>query len=157
MMETFSVEVGGRTMTFETGKLAKQANGAVRVTQGETSLLVTACISDKPREGLDFLPLLVDYEERFYSAGKIPGGFIKREGRPSETAILASRIIDRSIRSLFHDHTRNDIHVVATTLSVDQSTPPNILAINGASAALMLSGIPWKGPVGAVRVGRIDG
>ncbi len=157
MMETFNVEVGGRVMTFETGKLAKQANGAVRVTQGETSLLLTACISDKLREGIDFLPLLVDYEERFYSAGKIPGGFIKREGRPSETAILASRIIDRSIRSLFHDHTRNDIHIVATTLSVDQSTPPNILAINGASAALMLSGIPWKGPVGAVRVGRIDG
>ncbi len=102
-------------------------------------------MADKAREGLDFLPLLVDYEERFYSAGKIPGGFIKREGRPSETATLTARIIDRSIRSLFPGHLRNDIHVVATTLSVDQSNPPNIVAINGASAALMLSGIPWGG------------
>ncbi|MDO9508420.1 MAG: polyribonucleotide nucleotidyltransferase [Thermovirgaceae bacterium] len=157
MSKIFTIEVGGRTLTFETGKLAKQANGSVQVTQGETSVLVTACIADKAREGLDFLPLLVDYEERFYSAGKIPGGFIKREGRPSETATLTCRIIDRSIRSLFPGHIRNDIHVVATTLSVDQSNPPNILAINGASAALMLSGIPWGGPVGAVRIGRIDG
>ena len=157
MSELFTIEVGGRTLTFETGKLAKQANGSVQVTQGETSVLVTACITDKPREGLDFLPLLVDYEERFYSAGKIPGGFIKREGRPSETATLTCRIIDRSIRSLFQGHIRNDIHVVATTLSVDQVNPPNILAINGASAALVLSGIEWEGPVAAVRIGHIDG
>lgn len=156
MVEKFTIEVGVHTLTFETGKLAKQANGSVQVTQGETSILVTACIADKAREGLDFLPLLVDYEERFYSAGKIPGGFIKREGRPSETATLTSRVIDRSIRSLFPGYIRNDIHVVATTLSVDQSNPPNILAINGASAALMLSGIPWGGPVGAVRIGRIE-
>ncbi len=157
MSETFTIEVGGSNLTFETGKLAKQANGSVQVTQGETSVLVTACITDKPREGLDFLPLLVDYEERFYSAGKIPGGFIKREGRPSETATLTSRIIDRSIRSLFPGHIRNDIHIVATTLSVDQLNPPNILAINGASAALVLSGIEWEGPVAAVRIGQIDG
>lgn len=156
MIEKFTIEVGEHTLAFETGKLAKQANGSVQVTQGETSVLVTACIADKAREGLDFLPLLVDYEERFYSAGKIPGGFIKREGRPSETATLTSRVIDRSIRSLFPGFIRNDIHVVATTLSVDQSNPPNILAINGASAALMLSGIPWGGPVGAVRIGRIE-
>ena len=155
MIERFTIEVGGHTLAFETGKLAKQAHGSVQVTQGETSILVTACMADKAREGLDFLPLLVDYEERFYSAGKIPGGFIKREGRPSETATLTSRVIDRSIRSLFPGYIRNDIHVVATTLSVDQSNPPNILAINGASAALMLSGIPWGGPVGAVRIGRI--
>lgn len=155
MAERYIIEVGGRPLTFETGKLAKQANGSVQVTMGETSILVTACIADKAREGLDFLPLLVDYEERFYSAGKIPGGFIKREGRPSETATLTARIIDRSIRSLFPGHIRNDIHVVATTLSVDQSNPPNIVAINGASAALMLSGIPWGGPVGAVRIGLV--
>ncbi len=157
MPERFIIEAGGRPLTFETGKLAKQANGSVQVTMGETSILVTACMADKAREGLDFLPLLVDYEERFYSAGKIPGGFIKREGRPSETATLTARIIDRSIRSLFPGHLRNDIHVVATTLSVDQSNPPNIVAINGASAALMLSGIPWGGPVGAVRIGLVDG
>lgn len=157
MPERFIIEVGESSLIFETGKLAKQANGSVQVTMGETSILVTACIADKAREGLDFLPLLVDYEERFYSAGKIPGGFIKREGRPSETATLTARIIDRSIRSLFPGHLRNDIHVVATTLSVDQSNPPNILAINGASAALMLSGIPWAGPVGAVRIGLVDG
>lgn len=157
MIEKFTIEVGGHTLAFETGKLAKQANGSVQVTQGETSILVTACIAEKAREGLDFLPLLVDYEERFYSAGKIPGGFIKREGRPSETATLTSRVIDRSIRSLFPGYIRNDIHVVATTLSVDQSNPPNILAINGASVALMLAGIPWGGPVGAVRIGRIEG
>lgn len=155
MSEKFTIEVGGRTLVFETGKLAKQANGSVQVTQGETSVLVTACIADTARAGMDFLPLLVDYEERFYSAGKIPGGFIKREGRPSETATLTSRIIDRSLRSLFPGHIRNDIHVVATTLSVDQSNPPNLLAINGASAALMLSGIPFGGPVGAVRIGRM--
>lgn len=157
MIEKFTIEVGDHTLAFETGKLAKQANGSVQVTQGETSILVTACIAEKAREGLDFLPLLVDYEERFYSAGKIPGGFIKREGRPSETATLTSRVIDRSIRSLFPGYIRNDIHVVATTLSVDQSNPPNILAINGASVALMLAGIPWGGPVGAVRIGRIEG
>jgi polyribonucleotide nucleotidyltransferase len=156
MSELFAIEVGGRTLNFETGKMAKQANGSVQVTQGETSVLVTACITDKPREGLDFLPLLVDYEERFYSAGKIPGGFIKREGRPSETATLTCRIIDRSIRSLFPGHIRNDIHIVATTLSVDQVNPPNILAINGASAAIVLSGIEWEGPIAAVRIGQID-
>ena len=157
MVQTFSIEVGGRTLSFETGRLAKQASGAVKVTYGETVLLVTACMTEKPREGLDFFPLLVDFEERFYSAGKIPGGFIKREGRPSETAILSARIIDRSIRSLFPDHMRNDVHVVATVLSVDQVNAPNIQAINAASMALTLSEIPWNGPVAALRVGCIDG
>ena len=135
MVQTFSIELGGRTLSFETGRLAKQASGAVLVSYGETVLLVTACMTEKPREGLDFFPLLVDFEERFYSAGKIPGGFIKREGRPSETAILSARIIDRSIRSLFPEHMRNDVHVVATVLSVDQVNAPNIQAINAASMA----------------------
>jgi len=157
MANVFSVEVGGEVMTFETGTLAKQANGSVTVSMGETVLLVTACFSEEAREGIDFFPLLVDYEERFYSAGKIPGGFIKREGRPSETAILAARLTDRSIRSLFPEHMRNDVHVVATTLSVDQENSPSVLAINGASAALTISDIPWEGPVGAVRIGYIDG
>jgi polyribonucleotide nucleotidyltransferase len=157
MVQTFSIELGGRTLSFETGRLAKQASGAVLVTYGETVLLVTACMTEKPREGLDFFPLLVDFEERFYSAGKIPGGFIKREGRPSETATLSCRIIDRSIRSLFPDHMRNDVHVVATVLSVDQVNSPNIQAINAASMALTLSEIPWDGPVAALRVGCIDG
>jgi len=157
MANVFTVETGGGMITFETGNLAKQANGSVKVSMGETVLLVTACFSETPREGIDFFPLLVDYEERFYSAGKIPGGFIKREGRPSETAILAARLTDRSIRSLFPEHMRNDVHVVATTLSVDQENSPSVLAINGASAALTISDIPWEGPVGAVRIGYVDG
>ena len=157
MANVFTVETGGGVITFETGALAKQANGSVKVSIGETVLLVTACFSETPREGIDFFPLLVDYEERFYSAGKIPGGFIKREGRPSETAILTARLIDRSIRSLFPEHMRNDVHVVATTLSVDQENSPSVLAINGASAALTISDIPWEGPVGAVRIGCVDG
>lgn len=157
MIEKCTIQVKDSAITFETGRMAKQANGSVKVSMGETEVLVTACVTDKPREGLDFFPLLVDYEERFYSAGKIPGGFIKREGRPSETATLTARLIDRSIRSLFPQHMRNDVHVVATTLSVDQSNPPNILAINGASMALALSDIPWSGPVGAVRIGYVEG
>lgn len=157
MAETFSLEVGGKTLKFETGRMAKQANASILAQLGETVVLVTSVISDKPREGLDFFPLLVDYEERYYSAGKIPGGFIKREGRPSETAVLTARMIDRSIRSLFPEHLRNDVHVVSTVLSVDQVHAPSVLAINAASAALAISDIPWDGPIGAVRVGYIDG
>jgi polyribonucleotide nucleotidyltransferase len=157
MTKTFEVAVGGSSITFETGKLAKQASGSILAKQGETVVLVSACISETPRSGIDFFPLLVDYEERYYSAGKIPGGFIKREGRPSETAILSCRVIDRSIRSLFDDNLRYDVHVVSTVLSVDQVNPPNVLAVNAASAALTISEIPWEGPVGAVRIGRIDG
>ncbi|NLB82719.1 MAG: polyribonucleotide nucleotidyltransferase [Synergistaceae bacterium] len=157
MEKKFSVEIGGRPLEFSTGKLAKQAGGAVLAGHGDTRMLVTACITDKPRVGMDFFPLLVDFEERFYSAGKIPGGFIKREGRPSETAILSGRMVDRSIRSLFDESTRHDVHVVATVLSVDQLNPPNVLAINGASAALSISDVPWGGPVGAVRIGCVDG
>ena len=157
MQKRYSLEVGAETLVFETGKIAKQANGAVRAQYGETIVLTTACIADTARKGIDFFPLLVDFEERFYSAGKIPGGFIKREGRPSETAVLSSRVVDRSIRSLFEDEMRHDVHVVTTVLAVDQVHLPNVLAINAASAALTISDIPWSGPVGAVRMGRVDG
>lgn len=157
MKEIFELELHGKTMSFETGRLAKQANASVLAGHGKTAVLVTTVLAEKARKGMDFFPLLVDYEERFYSAGKVPGGFIKREGRPSETATLSCRMIDRSIRSLFHEWMRNDVHVVATVMSVDQANPANILAINGASLALSISDIPWNGPIGAVRIGCIDG
>ncbi len=144
-------------MVFETGRLAKQATGSVFLKYGDTAVLVASTGSSEPREGIDFFPLTVDYEERLYAAGKIPGGFIKREGRPSEKAILSSRLIDRPIRPLFPKGYRNDVHIVATVMSVDQDNPPDITAINGASAALTVSGIPFLGPVGAVIVGRVDG
>ena len=157
MEKEFSVQIGDKPMVFRTGKLAKQANGSVMASQGDMCILTTACITDTARTGIDFFPLLVDFEERYYAAGKIPGGFIKREGRPTESAILSSRVVDRSIRSLFDESMRNDVHVVCTVMSVDQIYPPNVLAINGASAALSISGIPWGGPVGAVRIGRVGG
>jgi polyribonucleotide nucleotidyltransferase len=157
MEREFSVQIGDMPLVFRTGKVAKQANGAVVASHGETVILTTACMTETARSGIDFFPLLVDFEERYYSAGKIPGGFIKREGRPTESAILSARVTDRSIRSLFDDAMRNEVHVVATVMSVDQIYPPNVLAINGASAALAISGIPWGGPVGAVRIGLIDG
>jgi polyribonucleotide nucleotidyltransferase len=157
MEKTYTLKVGGDELVFKTGKVAKQANAAVVACHGETTVLTTVCMSDKPREGLDFFPLLVDFEERYYAAGKIPGGYIKREGRPSQTAILSARVVDRSIRSLFDESMRNDVHVVATVLSVDQQHPCNILAINAASLALTISDVPWNGPVGAVRMGCIDG
>ena len=149
-------EIGGQTFSLETGKLAEQADGAVLVRYGDTVLLATAVSSD-PREGIDFFPLTVDYEERMYAAGKIPGGFIKRESRPSEAAILAMRLTDRPIRPLFPKGYKNDVQVVLTVLSADQENDPDILAVNGASAALSVSSIPFNGPIGAVRVGRIDG
>lgn len=155
--KVYSVMVGETPLVFRTGHAAKQANGAVFASQGDTVILSTACMTDEVRTGIDFFPLVVDYEERYYSAGKIPGGFIKREGKPSESAILGSRVTDRSIRSLFADDMRNDVQVVNTVLAVDQVYPPNVLAINGASAALAISGIPWGGPVGAVRIGLIGG
>ena len=157
MEKTYTLNVGGQDLVFKTGKVAKQANAAVVASHGETTILTTVCMSDKPRVGLDFFPLLVDFEERYYAAGKIPGGYIKREGRPSQTAILSARVVDRSIRSLFDDSMRNDVHVVATVLAVDQKNPANILAINAASMALTISNIPWSGPVGAVRMGCIGG
>lgn len=157
MKQVFELEFYGKIMTFETGRMAKQANASVFVKHGNTAILVTSVLAEKARVGLDFFPLLVDFEERFYSAGKVPGGFIKREGRPSETATLSCRMIDRSIRSLFQEWMRNDVHVVATVMSVDQVNPANILAINGASFALSVSDIPWDGPIGAVRIGCLDG
>ena len=121
----YSVTIGGTPLVFRTGKVAKQANGAVMASHGETVILSTACITETARTGIDFFPLLVDFEERYYSAGKIPGGFIKREGKPSESAILGARVTDRSIRSLFSDDMRNDVHVVNTVMAMDQTYPPN--------------------------------
>ncbi len=149
-------EIGGQSFSLEAGKLAEQADGAVLVRYGDSVVLATA-VSSTPREGIDFFPLTVDYEERMYAAGKIPGGFIKRESRPSEAAILAMRLTDRPIRPLFPKGYKNDVQIVLTVLSTDQENDPDILAINGASAALSISSIPFLGPVGAVRVGYIDG
>src|SRR5438876_90787 len=154
---TVSVTVGDQELTFETGKLAKQADGAVVVRAGETMVLATAQGKMEAREGADFFPLTVDVEERMYAAGKIPGGFFKREGRPTERAILTARMIDRPIRPLWPKGYRNETQVICTVLSADLITAHDILCINGASAALMLSPLPFLGPVGAVRVGLIDG
>jgi len=155
-MQTFQMQLGNRTLIIETGKMAKQAGGAVLVRYGDTAVLVTATASAEPREGMDFFPLTVDYDEKLYSVGKIPGGFIKREGRPSESSILAGRLIDRPIRPLFASGFRNDVQVVATVLSIDQNNPPEIPAMIGASCALSISDIPFDGPIGGVRVGIID-
>ena len=149
-------EIGAGSFSLEAGKLAEQADGAVIVRYGDSVVLATAVASKEPREGTDFFPLTIDYEERMYAAGKIPGGFIKRESRPSEAAILAMRLTDRPIRPLFPKGYRNDVQVVLTVLSTDQENDPDILALNGASAALSISNIPFQGPVGAVRVGRIN-
>src|SRR5574337_523221 len=152
-----SVTVGSREITFETGKLAKQADGAVVVRAGDTMVLATAQGRMEAREGADFFPLTVDVEERMYAAGKIPGGFFKREGRPTERAILTARMIDRPIRPLWPKGFRNEVQVICTTLSADLVVPHDILCINGASAALHISSLPFLGPIGAVRIGRIDG
>ncbi len=148
--------IGGRVMSIETGRVAEQASGAALVRYGDTVILATVVGSDMPREGIDFFPLTVDVEERMYAAGKIPGGFIKREGRASEHAILACRLTDRPLRPLFPKGYRNDVQVVIMVLSADQENDPDILGIVGASAALTVSDIPFSGPVGAVRVGYID-
>ena len=134
-----SIEVGGRTLTLETGRMAKQAGGAVFATYGDTMVLACATMSAEPRQGIDFFPLQVEYEEKMYSVGKIPGGFIKREGRPSEKAILSSRIIDRPLRPLFPKGFRNDVQVITTVMSVDQDNPPDMTAMIGASAAVTIS------------------
>lgn len=149
--------VGGRVLTIETGKLAQQAESAVTVRYGDTVILATVCVSSEPREGVDFVPLTVDYEERHYAVGKIPGSFIRREGRPGEEATLAGRLTDRSLRPLFDKNFHNDIQIIVTILSTDQENDPDILAVIGASAAVHLSSIPFYGPVSAVRVGYIDG
>ena len=154
--QSFECQIGGRSLIIETGKLAAQADGAVTVTYGDTVVLVTACFSSNPREGLNFLPLTIDYEERLYAAGKIPGGFIRREGRPSQEATLASRLTDRPLRPLFPKEWRNEIQVIITVLSADQENDPDILAVIGGSAALSISEIPFDGPVSAVHVGYVD-
>ena len=156
MSQTFETQIGGRTLTIETGKLARLAGGSVTVRHGDTLVLGTANRSE-PRPGLDFFPLTVDFEERMYAAGKIPGGFIKREARPSEMAILAARLTDRPIRPLFPEGYKDDVQLVITVLSTDQENNPDVLGTIAASAALTISEIPFLGPIGAVRVGRIGG
>ena len=151
------VNVGGREMIFEVGRIAELAGGAVTVRYGDTLILSTATASKQPREGIDFFPLTVDYEERMSAAGKIPGGFLKREGRPGEHAVLSARLTDRPIRPLFPKGYRNDVHIVTTVFSTDQQNDPDILSITGASAALTISSIPFNGPVAGVRLGYVDG
>ena len=157
MIHTHTIEVGGKTLSIETGRVAKQAGGAVLLGMGKTVLLGTATMSKTAREGIDFLPLVCDFEERKYSVGKIPGGFVKRGGRPSEKAVLTSRLIDRPLRPLFPKGLRHDIQVITMGFSVDKDVPPDVLAINAAGAALAVSDIPFDGPVAGVRVGHIDG
>lgn len=157
MSKTFTMELAGRNLTVETGRLAQFSNGAALVRYGDTVILSTATASSVPREGIDFFPLSVDYEERLYAVGKIPGGFIKREGKPSEKAVLTARVIDRPIRPLFPKDLRNDVVVVNTVLSVDQDNSPEITAMIGTSVALSISDIPFIGPIGGVVLGFVDG
>lgn len=157
MIHTLEFEVGGKEFYLETGRVAKQAGGAVLLGMGETIVLGVATMSENPKDGIDFLPLTCDYEERKYSVGKIPGGFMKRGGRPSEKAILVSRLIDRPIRPLFPKGLRNDVQVIAMPFAVEQDCPPDVLAVCAAGAALAVSDIPFKSPVACVRVSRIDG
>ena len=155
--KVYSIQYGAAELSFDFGKYAQQAGGSVLVRYGDTAVLVCATMSDKPRDGIDFFPLSCDFEEKLYSVGKIPGGFIKREGRPTEKATLTSRLIDRPLRPLFPKGMRNDVQVVATVLSVDTNLPPEVPAMIGASAALMVSNIPFGGPIGAAQVGLVDG
>ena len=154
---TFKTAIGGRLLQLEIGKVCEQANGQVMVRYGESVVSVTACASKEPRPDIDFFPLSCDYEERMYAAGKIPGGFIKREGRPSERAILNSRLMDRPLRPLFPKGYFNDVVVVATVMSVDPDCETDVMAMIGSSVALAVSDIPWDGPTGSVRVGMVDG
>src|SRR5580704_12561398 len=147
---------GGRKLVLETGRIARQADGAVFASYGETTVLATVVAAKKPKEGIDFLPLTCNYQEKFYAAGRIPGGYFKREGRPSERETLVSRLIDRPVRPLFADGWRCDTQVIVTTMSHDQENSPDILAMVAASAALTLSGAPFMGPIGAARVGFIN-
>src|SRR5690606_1063202 len=156
MQHRVETTLGGRPLVLETGRLAKQANAAVMVRYGETAVLCTVTASTEPKD-LDFFPLTVNYEERLYAVGKIPGGFIKREGRPSEKAILSSRLTDRPIRPLFPEGFRNDVQIANIVMSVDRDCSPEIAAMIGTSAALTISDVPFNGPVGGVVVGRING
>ena len=157
MKKTFQTTIAGRDFTVEIGEVAQLASGAALVRYGDTTVLATATASDKPRDGVDFFPLSVDYEEKMYAVGKIPGGFLKREGKPSEKAILTSRVIDRPIRPLFPKDYRNDVGIVTTVLSTDIDNSPEVVAMNGASIAISISQMPFAGPIGAVQIGMIDG
>src|ERR671929_64376 len=157
MSHKVEIDLQGSKISLETGRLAKQANGAVLVTSGDSVVLVTACSTDKPKPGTTFFPLTVDYREYMYAAGKFPGGFIKREGRPSEKEILTSRLIDRPIRPLFPEGFYNEVQIIATVMSSNNEVDSDIPAMIGASAALAISGIPFDGPIGAARVGYQNG
>ncbi len=157
MERVYTTELGGRVLSMEFGKYCGQANGSVIVRLGDTVVMVNVTAADQPREGQDFFPLSVDFEEKMYAVGKLPGGFIKREGRPSEKATLTARLIDRPLRPLFNKGMRNDVQVVCTVLSCEMDVPPEIPAMLGASAAIAVSDIPWAGPIGAVAVGLVDG
>ena len=157
MYKKYEMELAGRTLSIETGKMAELANASVLVRYGDTAVMVNVTASKEPREGIDFFPLSVDYEEKLYSVGKIPGSFQKREGRPSEKAVLTSRVIDRPIRPLFPNDFRNDVVLVATALSVESDNSPEVCAMIGSSAALAISDIPFNGPTGSVAVGYVDG
>src|ERR1700729_2580039 len=158
MKQDITVELaGGKKLHFETGRMAKQASGAALVTQGDSVVLATAVASPEPKEGIDFFPLTVDYREYAYAGGRIPGGFIKREGRPSEKEILTSRQIDRPIRPLFPEGFRNETQVIALVMSADKENDPDVVGINAAGCALALSDIPFAATVGAVRIGRVEG
>jgi polyribonucleotide nucleotidyltransferase len=156
-MHTREISVGGQTLSIETGRLAKQADGSVIVRSGDTVVLVTACTAPTPREGIDFLPLTVDYKEYTYASGRIPGGFFKREGKPTEKEVLTSRLIDRPIRPLFPNGWRNETQIIALVLSADSDNDSDVLAITGASAALAVSGIPFTRTLAGVRVGHVEG
>ncbi|MGM9609765.1 MAG: polyribonucleotide nucleotidyltransferase, partial [Eubacteriales bacterium] len=153
----FRYTYAGRPLVVETGKMAGLANGACMVRYGDTCILATATASAAPREGIDFLPLSVDYNEKMYAVGKIPGGYLKREGKPSEKAILTSRVIDRPVRPLFPKDLRNDVALSLDVMSVDQDCSPEITAMIGASIALSISDIPWNGPIGGAFIGMVDG
>src|SRR6059036_1127493 len=156
-MQTRELNIGGKTLRFETGKLAKQAHGAVVVHYGDSVVLVTACRAASAREGIDFLPLTVDYREYTYASGRIPGGFFKREGKPAEKEVLTSRVIDRPIRPLFPSGWRYETQVIALVLSADSENDTDVLAITGASAAIALSEIPFHKTIAGVRIGLVDG
>ncbi len=157
MSQTTSFEIDGKTINIRTGRMAKQATGACEVTCGDTMVLVTATESKQVREGIDYFPLLVDYEEKLYAVGRVPGSFGRREGKAPDKAVLISRLIDRPIRPLFREGYRNDVQIVATAMSSDQENLTDTLAMLGASVALELAGLPFNGPIGAVRVGRVNG
>ncbi|NNF00545.1 MAG: polyribonucleotide nucleotidyltransferase, partial [Pyrinomonadaceae bacterium] len=152
-----AIKLGGKDLTVETGKVAKQADGSVVIRYGDTMLLVTAVSSKSPREGLNFFPLTVEYRESSYAAGRIPGNYFRREGRPNEKEVLTCRLIDRPVRPLFPDDYRNETQIVGNVISADDENDPDVIAITGASCALYLSDIPFENPIAAVRIGMIEG